>query len=197
MTNDRLEFPDGATVRVVDSPSDTAFSPLVMEFFVPPGAMPTVAHVHPRQEEAYAVQEGTMEVFIGSSWSALEAGQSATVTAGTPHAFGHRSEAPVRFLNEHRPALRFEEYFRAVHGLSEAGKLKSGFDVTGVLYACVLMDEYGDTMQPVDGVQRVLIGGLAAVGRMLGYEARGPEASDPEPASSEAGSAEKGSTAKV
>jgi hypothetical protein len=159
--------------------------------------MPTAAHVHPRQEEAYAVREGTMEVLIGSSWSTLEAGQSATVPAGTPHAFRNRSEAPVRFLNEHRPALRFEDYFRAVHGLSQAGKIKGGFDVRGVLYACVLMDEYGDTMQPVDGVQRVLIGGLAAVGRMLGYEARGPEASDPEPASSEAGSAEEDSTAKL
>jgi mannose-6-phosphate isomerase-like protein (cupin superfamily) len=196
MTNDRLEFPDGAVVTVIDSPSDTAGVPLVMEFLVPPGAMPTAAHVHPRQEEAYVVRDGTMEVLIGSSWSTLEAGQSATVPAGTPHAFRNRSEAPVRFLNEHRPALRFEEYFRAVHGLSEAGKIKGGFDVGGVLYACVLMSEYGDTMQPAGGIQRLLIGGLAAVGRMLGYESRGLEASDPEPGRAEAGS-EEDATAKL
>jgi len=95
-----------------------------------------------------------------------------TVPAGTPHAFRNRSEATVRFFNEHRPALRFEEYFRAVYRLSEAGKVKGRFDAKGLLYACVLMEEYGDTMQPVGGLQRALIGVLAAVGRLLGIGAR-------------------------
>lgn len=57
-----------------------------------------------------------MEVLVGRSRSTLEVGQSATVPAGTPHAFRNRSEVSARFLNEHCPALRFEEYFRAVHG---------------------------------------------------------------------------------
>ena len=185
MTSDRLEFPDGAVVTVVDSPADPAHAPLVMEFLVPPGAMPTAAHVHPRQEESYTVEEGIMEVLVGSSWSTLEGGQSATAPAGTPHAFRNRSEVPERFLNEHRPALRFEDYFRAVHGLSEAGKIKGRFDVRGILYACVLIDEYDDTMQPVGGMQSSLIGGLAAVGRLLGYRTYDPKHGGLEPLSSE------------
>ena len=87
MTGDRLEFPDGAVVRVLDSPSDPDHAPLVMEFIIPPGAMPTAAHVHPRQEETYAVQGGSMEVLIDRERSVLHAGHSATVPAGTPHAF--------------------------------------------------------------------------------------------------------------
>ena len=185
MTSDRLQFPDDAVVTVLDSPSDPAHAPLVMEFVVPPGAMPTAAHVHPRQEETYEVQEGSMEVLISGSWSTLEAGQSAMVPAGTPHAFRNRSDTTVRFLNEHRPALRFEEYFRAVHHLSEAGKIKGGFDVSGTLCACVLMEEYGDTMQPVGGMQRALIGGLAALGRLLGYKAYTPTYRNLEPQGSE------------
>jgi mannose-6-phosphate isomerase-like protein (cupin superfamily) len=181
MNSDRLQLPDGAVVTVVGSPSDPARAPLVMEFVVPPGAMPTASHVHPHQKETYAVQEGSMEVLVDSTWFTLEAGQSATVPANTPHAFRNRSGETVRFLNEHRPALRFEEYFRAVHGLSEAGKIRGGFDVRGVLYACVLMEEYGDTMQQVGGMQRTLIGGLAAVGRVLGYEANYPNYSGPDP----------------
>lgn len=102
-----------------------------MEFMVPPGAMRTASHVHPYQEETYAVQEGSMEVLIDRTWFTLEVGQSATVPANTPHAFRNRSDETVRFLNEHRPALRFEEYFRAVHGLSAGGKIKGGFDVRG------------------------------------------------------------------
>jgi hypothetical protein len=164
-----------------------------MEFLVPPGTMPTAAHVHPQQEESYAVKEGTMEVLVGRSWSTLEVGQSATVPAGTPHAFRNRSEVPVRFLNEHRPALRFEEYFRAVHGLSEAGKIKGALDVRGVLYACVLIDEYDDTMQPVGGMQSALIGSLTAVGRLLGYRTYDPKHGGLEPLRSEGENEKEGS----
>ena len=114
-----------------------------------------------------------MEVLIDRDWSTLKAGQFVLVPAGTPHAFRNRSGVTVRFLNEHRPALRFEEYFRAVHRLSEAGKIKGGFDVRGALYACVLMEEYADTMQPAGDMQRVMVGGLAAVGRLLGIAAQG------------------------
>ena len=173
MTSDRLEFPDGAVVRVVDSPSDPAHAPLIMEFVVPPGAMPTVAHIHPRQEEAYTVQEGSMEVLIGREWSTLEVGESATVPVGTPHAFRNHSEVTVRFFNEHRPALRFEEYFRTVHRLSKVGKIKEGFNVRSILYACVLIEEYGDTMQPGGTLQRIVVGVLAAVGRLLRIDVKG------------------------
>ena len=76
----------------------------------------------------------------------------------------------MRFLNEHRPALRFEEYFRTVHRLAEAGEISGAFDVRGVLYACVLMKEYDDTMRPAGGMQHALISVLAAVGRLLGYK---------------------------
>lgn len=175
MTDDRLEFSDGAVVTVVDSPADPNRAPLVLEFAVPPGAMPTLVHVHPRQEETYAVREGAMEVLIGRSWSTLEAGQSAAVPAGTPHAFRNRSNATVRFLNEHRPALRFEEYFRTIHRLTETGKMKAGLDARSILYACVLIDEYADTMRPAGTLQRVVVGVLARVGRLLGMEARAGE----------------------
>ena len=76
-TNDRLEFPDGAAVTVLVSPADPDREPLVMEFEVPPGGMPTAPHLHPRQEETYELEEGSMEVLIGRSWSTLEAGESA------------------------------------------------------------------------------------------------------------------------
>jgi mannose-6-phosphate isomerase-like protein (cupin superfamily) len=169
---DRLQFPDGAMVRVVESPVDPVEAPLIMEFVVPSGAMPTAAHVHPHQEETYVVQEGCMEVLIGREWSTFEVGQSVTVPAGTPHAFRNASGVTVTFLNEHRPALRFEEYFRTVHRLAEEGKIKGGFDVRGVLYASVLMEEYGDTMRPVGGIQRVAVGALAVVGRLTGIDPR-------------------------
>lgn len=103
----------------------------------------------------------------------------------------------MRFLNEHRPALRFEEYFRAVHGLSEAGKIKGGLDVRGVLYAWVLIDEYDDTMQPVGGMQSALIGSLTAVGRLLGYRTYDPKHGGLEPLRSEGENEKEGSEIKM
>ena len=174
VTHYRLEFPDGGVVRMLDSPSNPDHAPLFMEFIVPPGAMPTAPHIHPRQEETYAVQEGSLEVLVGGSWFRLEAGRSATVPAGTPHSFRNRSDMVVRFLNEHRPALRFEEYFCAVHALATTGKLKGGFHPSSMLYACVLMKEYSDTMRAAGAAQGAVVRALAAVGRLLGVAARDP-----------------------
>ena len=52
-------------VRVLYSPSDPAHASLLMEFVLPPDAMPTAAHIHPHQVETYAVQKGSLEVLIG------------------------------------------------------------------------------------------------------------------------------------
>jgi mannose-6-phosphate isomerase-like protein (cupin superfamily) len=89
-----------------------------------PDAMPTAAHVRSGQEETYAVRESALEVLVGHPWSTVEVGQSATVPAGTPYVFRNRSGVTVRFLNEHRPALRFEEYFRTVRSLAEDAKIE-------------------------------------------------------------------------
>ncbi len=80
----------------------------------------------------------------------------------------------MRFLNEHRPALRFEEYFRSVHALATTGKLKGGFHPSSMLYACVLMEEYSDTMRAAGVAQDAVVRVLAAVGRLLGVAARDP-----------------------
>jgi mannose-6-phosphate isomerase-like protein (cupin superfamily) len=95
-----------------------------MECMVPHDGMPTAPHLHPRQVETYLIQDGSIEVLIGRTWSTLRVGESATVPAGSPHAFRNRSGTTASFLNVHAPALRFEEYFRTVHRLAKAGKLK-------------------------------------------------------------------------
>ena len=76
VTSSRLEFPDNAVMTVLDSPAEPDHAPLVMEFIVPPGAMPTAAHVHPRQQEIYTVQEG--------SWRSSSAGSGPCSMRGTP-----------------------------------------------------------------------------------------------------------------
>jgi hypothetical protein len=114
-------------------------------------------------------------VLIGRTWSTLRVGESETVPAGMPHAFRNRSGTTARFLNVHAPAFRFAEYFRTVHRSAKAGKLKGGADPRSTLYACVLMKEYGDTIQTVGTAQRVAVNALAALGQLLGVGTREPE----------------------
>ena len=103
--DDRLEFPDGAVVRVRDSPSDPDHALLVMGFIVPPGAMPTDAHVHPRQAETYAVQEGSVEVLTSREWSVLEAGgasRSSNVRSRHSYDADHPDWRSLRFTSKSR-----------------------------------------------------------------------------------------------
>lgn len=44
-------------------------------------------------------------------WSAVQAGENHTVPKGVVHAWRNASQSPVRFLNVHRPAMKFEDYF--------------------------------------------------------------------------------------
>ena len=69
-------------------------------------------HVHPRAEESYEVIEGALEVFMNGNWSPVRAGEKATVPAGVPHSVRNASDEPARIVNIHRPAQRFESFFR-------------------------------------------------------------------------------------
>jgi hypothetical protein len=53
--NNRLDFPDGSVLTVLESAAEQNRNPLVMEFMVPHGGMPTAPHLHPRQVETYTV----------------------------------------------------------------------------------------------------------------------------------------------
>jgi hypothetical protein len=61
---------------------------------------------------------------------------------------------PVLYFAEDEDGTRVVvdgHYFRTIRRLAEAGEISGGFDVRSVLYACVLMKEYDDTMRPAGG----------------------------------------------
>jgi mannose-6-phosphate isomerase-like protein (cupin superfamily) len=69
-------------------------------------------HVHPTAEESYEVIEGALEVFMNGEWTPVHAGEKATAAAGAPHSVRNGSDEPARIVNIHRPAQRFESFFR-------------------------------------------------------------------------------------
>ncbi len=74
---------------------------------------------------------------------------------------------PVRFLNEHRPALAFQEHLETLDRLSRAGKIRGTKDPRSLIYMSMSGVEHQPDL-PVKPPPWVLRG-LAFIGRRLGY----------------------------
>jgi hypothetical protein len=120
-------------------------------------------------EETYEVLDGELEVFINDAWTTVRAGEKATVPPGTPHTLRNTSGRPVRLVNRHRPALRFEEMFRDFNAIIRTGKLTSlpPRNPRSLLYAALFFDKYSDAQRVTSPPQPVL-GVLAKLARALG-----------------------------
>lgn len=131
-----------------------------------PGELPP--HKHPTAEESYEVLSGVLEVQVDGEWAEIRAGEKHTVPPGTAHAF--KNEGPVELLNVHKPALRYEEYFRRFHKLkTERGVEMPPKGFKGMLLLGMLQSEYEREFVGVSPPQWLfkLLGGL---GRLLGYK---------------------------
>lgn len=156
----------GLEARVTAPASATGGEYVEMDVTAEPGSR-TMIHYHPEQEETYRVLEGTLEVFRGGRWHAVRAGESFVVPQGTVHGFRNAGEAPVRFVNVHRPALAFQEHLETLDRLSRAGKIRGTKDPRFLIYMSMSAVEHRPDVpvKPPQWVVRV----LASVGRRLGY----------------------------
>jgi mannose-6-phosphate isomerase-like protein (cupin superfamily) len=168
-----LDFRPGWTTRweITRSAADTGGELLETVNWAGPGTGGPPVHVHPNAEESYEVLEGSLEVLIGNEWRTLRAGEKATVPPGTPHTLRMTRTEPVRLINVHRPALRFEAMFREMHALIQAGKIKRlpPKDPRSAIYAAMLFAKYTDEqrmVKPPDGLFKA----LALLGKTLGLK---------------------------
>lgn len=102
----------------------------------------------------------------------LETGASETVPAGTAHTFWNAGDRPVRVTTEHRPALRFEAFLRAMVSLDQADRLNNQGMPAHPLTGAALLTEFSDEMRAGDvpgPVQRIVFPVLARIGASLGY----------------------------
>ncbi len=153
-----------ATVTIPSEATGGAY--VEMDVTAQPGST-TMIHYHPEQEETYRVLEGTLEVFRDDRWRAVPAGESLTVAQGTVHGFRNAGEAPVRFLNVHRPALAFQEHLETLDRLSRAGKIRGTKDPRSLIYMSMSGVEHRPDV-PVKPPQWTMKA-LAFIGRRLGY----------------------------
>ena len=169
----RLDFRPGMGMwwEITRSTADTSGELFEATNWVEPRMPGPPVHVHPRAEESYEVIEGALEVFMNGDWSPVRAGEKATVPAGVPHSVRNASDEPARIVNIHRPAQRFESFFRDMHRLIHEGKIKRlpPKDPRSAIYAAMLFGKYPDEIRATKPPNQVFQA-LALVGRTLRFK---------------------------
>lgn len=163
---------------VIRDTAETDSDLLRIDTYLDPGVRRPL-HTHPNQAERFIVNAGRLGVAIEDTELVLEPGEEQTVPAGTPHTFWNAGDGELHMTTEHRPALRFEAFLRAMVRLDRAGGLDADGMPANPLVGAAMLTEFREEMRPADvpgPVQRVLFPVLAGVGRVLGYGVPGDTA---------------------
>jgi len=169
-TGDNLDLSRiGMKFRIRRTAADTDGRSFEMEMDLLPGSGGTPLHVHPSAEESYEVLQGTFDVNVGDAWKTAAPGDRIVVPPGTPHTFRNSSAETVSVYNAHRPAMKFEDYFRRLHRLANSEAISSQrLTPKAMLHLSMLMSMYPEEIQSVNP-PGVVVRALAAIGRLLGY----------------------------
>jgi quercetin dioxygenase-like cupin family protein len=164
---ERFKMPDGSVYIVRRPAAATGGAFVEMEFVLPPGCVPPPPHVHPHQVEDYEVLAGRFDVVVEGRWRTLSPGDSVSVPLGALHTFKNRSGETVRVRNQHRPAMRFEEFIERTCRTLQAAGVKRKRDPRVPLYLSMVMLDFDDTLVPGRARERVPMQALAYIARML------------------------------
>lgn len=154
---------------------------LGIEYRVAPGgAREMVAHFHPRLAESFQVLSGEGSYRLGRDILPVTAGQTVELPAGVPHIHpwntGREELHFIQTIHSPRPAVeamqRVETIFRSLAAMARDGKVNRQGLPRNPLHAAVIIQG----LQPETyleglpaGAQSVLVGGLAWLGKLLGY----------------------------
>lgn len=136
-------------------------------------------HVHRRQEERFEVLAGWLGLRVDGVERVHRAGDVIVAPAGAPHAAWNAGDDEVHVLVDFRPALRTETAFETLAGLARDGKTTKTGVPRNPLRAALILREFADEfalVSPPRAIQRIVLGPLAAAGRLVGLRAEYPYA---------------------
>jgi len=134
-------------------------------------------HIHPRQEERFEVLAGRLGLTTEGIRRVHVPGEVVVVHAGVPHVAWNAGSADVHVLVDFRPALRTEIAFETLAGLARDGKTFGLGVPRNPLRLALVLREFEHEIQfvrPPAALQRLILGPLAALGRLAGYQAAYP-----------------------
>jgi quercetin dioxygenase-like cupin family protein len=173
---DIIENPvTGERVRFVETGAETDGERLVLEFRVRPGGFVAAEHVHPQQDERFEVLSGTMRYRIDGVEDSAGVGAVVYAPRGTPHIWWNGGEDELRMLVSYEPALQTQAFFESFFSLALQGRTDPRTGMPNPLQTAVVAREFAAEIRlarPPQAVQKLALGVLAALGRLLGYRAR-------------------------
>lgn len=165
----------GQRMRFLTTGAETGGQLLRMACLTPPHSLRELEHVHPHQENRFAVRRGVLTFWVDGRETRVGPGQRIIIPAGTPHCFWNAAGEPAHYLQEFAPALRIDEFFETVFALARAGKLNR-HGKPGFLQLVVLMNRFADEFRPThpSAATQRLLRCFAPLGFVLGYRADYP-----------------------
>lgn len=168
----------GARISVEVTGAETGGELVRLHGLLPPHSSGPPRHIHRTHSESFTVLSGRLEIEAGGHVVTIGPGETITAPAGIPHTFQNEGDEEVELITEVRPAPHFEEFLRALYGLSRDGR-------TGPIdFAMALRLGEALPARPPAPVARVLVAVLAWIGDRLGRDGSFPEYTVAPPGSS-------------
>jgi quercetin dioxygenase-like cupin family protein len=149
---------------------------LQVDWIAEPGWTTGPLHIHPYQEQRFEVLSGELGLRAGDAERVHGPGTVIVVPAGSGHKAWNAGIGGLHLLIDFRPALRTETAFEFMARLADASLTTGSGVPRNPLRLALLLREFEDEFRlavPPLRIQRVVLGPLAAVGRLLGYQSDG------------------------
>lgn len=151
---------------------DTNGELLRIDMRVRPGGFASGEHIHPHQEEQFAIERGEITLRLRGQEHRYRAGERVTIPPGTPHVWWNSGTDELHVLIEFRPAGRFAEFITTYFALARLGRVNDRGVPTNLLQLVATFAEYQDVLtgtSPPLALQRILFATLGPLARVLGY----------------------------
>ena len=182
---DMIENPvTGERILFRKTSRETNGEMVLIETWVQPGGTVAAAHVHPSQEERFAVLSGRVGFKRGREHLVAGPSELVTIPAGTSHKFWNAGEDEAHFLCEIRPAQQFEQLLETMFSLAADGKTNRKGMPSPLRLAVIANHHIDDVQLPIvpRWMQKTALALGAPLGRLLGYRHDHVLVGRPEPA---------------
>jgi quercetin dioxygenase-like cupin family protein len=129
------------------------------------GALP-VRHLHPHQEETFAMKRGSLKVEVNGQTHHLRASDQLTIPKGAPHQWWNEGAEDAQLIVTFTPALNTETFLEQFFGLCNSGKT-SADGTPNFLQLMAMVNEYelyvAGPPVPIQKIMGMVFGGLAQV----------------------------------
>jgi quercetin dioxygenase-like cupin family protein len=175
----------GVRVVFVKTPQDTGGLQVVHEFTYPPGTGREYPHVHQLSSDTFEILEGQASYQLNGETRSAQTGDSLDFPPRVPHLHPWNNGSDVLKLRQtvtfptpHMTELeKIDGIVETFFGLAKDGKVNKD----GVPSFLQVMVSFGDLLPELAmpgiplGAQRVMMGMMTAVGRLMGIKPRYPQ----------------------